>query len=188
MPVESSFGMHLIQLIERRGNEYNSRHIIIKPKATEADLQLAVGFLDSLRNEILADSITFEEAAKQYSDDQGTNSNGGFISGPYGSNRIPASNIDPGLYFAIDAMKEGEISKPESLQVDAETKVARMIYFKRKIPPHRANLNQDYEKLKAATTQMKKAQRKISYLAEKMEEVYIQVDPEFNRCGIIKKN
>ena len=188
MPVESSFGMHLIQLIERRGNEYNSRHIIIKPKATEADLQLAVGFLDSLRNEILADSITFEEAAKQYSDDQCTNSNGGFISGPYGSNRIPASNIDPGLYFAIDAMKEGEISKPESLQVDAETKVARMIYFKRKIPPHRANMNQDYEKLKAATTQMKKARRKISYLAEKMEEVYIQVDPEFNRCGIIKKN
>lgn len=188
MPVESSFGMHLIQLIERRGNEYNSRHIIMKPTPSETDVQQSVAFLDSLRKEILADSITFEEAAKQYSDDSGTNSNGGFISGPYGSNRIPAANIDPTLYFAIDAMKEGEISRPVAIQADAETRAARMIYFKRKIPPHRANMSQDYEKLKAATTNMKKVQRKISYLQEKMEEVYIQIDPEFNRCGIIKNN
>lgn len=187
MPVESSFGIHLIQLLERRGNEYNSRHIILKPKPTEADLQKSVRFLDSLRQEILADSITFEEAAKQYSDDASTNTNGGFIAGPYGANRVPANSIDPRLYFAIDVMQEGEISKPEAVEVDAQTKAARMIYFKRKIPPHRANLNQDYEKLKAATTQMKKAQKKLDYLNEKMEEVYIEIDPEFNRCGIIKK-
>ena len=188
MPVESSFGMHLIQLIERRGNEYNSRHIIMKPKPTEADVNKSIALLDSLRKEILADSITFEEAAKQYSDDASTNTNGGFISGPYGSNRIPATSIDPTLYFAIDAMQEGEISKPVAIQADAETRAARMIYFKRKIAPHRANMSQDYEKLKAATTNMKKVQKKLSYLAEKMEEVYIQIDPEFNRCGIIKNN
>lgn len=188
MPVESSFGIHLIQLIERRGNEYNSRHIIIKPKPAEADVQKSVRFLDSLRQEILADSITFAQAAKQYSDDPSTSSNGGFISGPYGANRIPASSIDPTLYFAIDAMQEGEISKAEAVQVDAETRAARIIYFRKKIPPHRANLSQDYEKLKAATTQMKKAQRRQEYLLEKMGEVYIEIDPEYNRCGIIKKN
>lgn len=185
MPIESSFGIHLIQLIERRGNEYNSRHIIMKPKPSEADVQASMNFLDSLRKEILADSISFERAAQQYSDDASTSSNGGYISGPYGANRIPAANIDPTLYFAIDAMKEGEISKAASIQADAETKAARIIFFKRKIPPHRANLNQDYEKLKAATTQMKRAQKKLDYLREKMQEVYIQIDPEFNRCDII---
>lgn len=188
MPVESSFGIHLIQLLERRGNEYSSRHIIMKPKPSEADVQKSMRLLDSLRQEILADSITFEEVAKQYSDDSSTKSNGGFIAGPYGGNRIPATNIDATLYFAIDAMKEGEISKAEAIQADAETRAARIIYFKRKIPPHRANMNQDYEKLKAATTQMKKAQKRITYLQEKMEEVYIQLDPEFNRCGIIQNN
>lgn len=187
MPIESSFGIHLIQLVERRGNEYNSRHIIMKPKASDADIQASMKFLDSLRNEILADSISFELAAQQYSDDPSTSSNGGFISGPYGSNRIPAANVDPILYFAIDALKEGEISKAESFQADAETKAARIIFFKKKIPPHRANLNQDYEKLKAATTQMKKAQKKLDYLREKMLEVYIEIDPEFNRCNITDK-
>lgn len=185
MPIESSFGIHLIQLIERRGNEYNSRHIIMKPKPSEKDLQASIRFLDSLRNEILADSISFEQAAQQYSDDASTSSNGGYISGPYGANRIPAANIDPTLYFAIDAMKEGEISKAATVQADAETTAARIIYFKRRIPPHRANLNQDYEKLKAATTSMKRDQKKLDYLREKMQEVYIEIDPEFNRCKII---
>lgn len=76
MPIESSFGIHLIQLIEKRGNEYNSRHILIKPKASEADFERASASLDSLRTLISADSITFEEAAKQFSDDQGTKVNG----------------------------------------------------------------------------------------------------------------
>ena len=104
----------------------------MKPQATEPDVQKSMRFLDSLRNEILADSISFEVAAQQYSDDNSTSSNGGYISGPYGANRIPAASIDPTLYFAIDAMKEGEISKAASVQVDAETHAARIIFFKRK--------------------------------------------------------
>ena len=185
MPIESSFGVHIIQLIERRGNEYNSRHIIMRPRASEADVQKSLRYLDSLRNEIMADSISFEEAAKQYSDDQGTKANGGFISGPFGSNRVPAESIDPTLFFKVDVMKEGEISKAEAVQLDPETKAARIVYFKRKIPPHRANLRDDYERLKSATTQMKRAQKRLDYLKQKMLEVYIQIDPEYNRCGII---
>ena len=85
-------------------------------------------------------------------------------------------------------MKEGEISLPSRLQVGPGSKdeVVRIIYFKKRVPPHRANLSDDYEKLKAATTQLKKGQRRTDYLAEKMKEVYLEVDPEFNRCNIIK--
>lgn len=185
MPFESSFGVHITQLIEKRGNEYNSRHIILIPKPNQEDIQEAVQFLDSLREEIIAEKISFEEAAKQYSDDESTKVNGGFLSGQFGSLRIPANGLDPELYFEVDKMKEGEISKATTVQVSADEQVARIIYYKRRIAPHRANLSEDYEKLKAATIQMKKAQKRQEYLQDKMKEVYIEVAPEYNRCGII---
>lgn len=184
MPVESSFGIHLIQLVEKRGNEYSSRHIIITPKPTEQDILDAEKLLSDLRNQILADSISFEEAAKLYSDDEGTKVNGGFISGQFGT-RIPADQLDPELFFEVDKLKEGEISEPAKVQVSADSQVARIIYFKRKVPPHRANLTDDYEKLKAATTQMKRAEKRFDYLQEKMKEVYLEIDKEYERCGII---
>ena len=186
MPVESSFGIHLIQLIEKRGNEYNSRHIIKMPKPNEEDLKEAEAFMMELREDILNDTISFEAAAQKYSDDERTKSNGGFLSGQFGSLRIPADNIDPELFFEIDKLKEGDISMPQRVNVGPDTDVIRLIYYKKRIPPHRANLNDDYEKLKAATTQLKKGQRRTEYLAEKMKEVYLEVDPEFNRCDIIK--
>lgn len=186
MPVESSFGLHLIQLIEKRGNEYSSRHILITPKPTTQDVANAATYLDSLRNQILADSISFEEAAKLYSDDPSTKVNGGFYADQFGSLRIPAKALEPELFFAIDKMKEGEISKPEMIEVGSDAKVARIIYYKKKLPPHRANLRDDYEKLKAATTAMKKSLKRSEYIQEKMKEVYLEIDPVYNRCGIIK--
>ena len=183
-PFESTFGVHITQLIEKRGNEYNSRHIILMPEPNEEDIQDASNFLDSLRMEILRDSISFEEAAKEYSDDENTKVNGGFIAGQFGSQRVPANGLEPELYFEIDKMKEGEISSPQIVLV-GEDKVARIIYFKKRYPPHRANLNDDYEKLKAATIQTKKALERQDYLQEKMKEVYIDVATEYNRCGIV---
>ncbi len=82
-------------------------------------------------------------------------------------------------------MQEGDISEPQTVLV-GESKVARIIYYKKRMPPHRANLTDDYEKLKAATTQMKKSLKRAEYLEEKMQEVYLELDPVFNRCGIIK--
>ncbi len=185
MPIESQFGIHIIQLVEKRGNEYQSRHIIMTPKPNEQDIQDAVGFLDDLRNQIIADSVTFEEAAKLYSDDRSTKASGGFFADQFGSLRIPADNLEPELFFEIDKLKEGEISKAQKVQVGADSQVARIIYYKRRVAPHRANMTDDYEKLKAATTQMKKSIKRTEYLQEKMKEVYLEVDAEYNRCGII---
>lgn len=186
MPVESSFGIHLIQLIEKRGNEYDSRHIILMPKPNAQDIQDAVDFLNNLREEILADSVSFEEAAQQYSDDLGTKSNGGFLQGQFGSLRISADGIEPGLFFEIDKLKEGEISKAQKVQVSATSEAARIIYFRKKVPPHRANLSDDFEKLRAAAVSVKKTEKRMEYLEDKMKEVYLEIDPEYNRCGIIK--
>jgi peptidyl-prolyl cis-trans isomerase SurA len=187
MPVESSFGIHLIQLLGRRGNEYDTRHIIIVPKPSEQDLQDVKNSLDSLRNAINTGSISFEEAAQQFSDDEGTKRNGGFISGPTGSNRIPADNMDPTLFFALDSLEVGQISRPSFVQLPNSVAI-RILYFKKEIPPHKANLKDDYEKLKNATMQMKKGEKRNEYLDAKILEVYIEIDPEYNRCGIIKNN
>ena len=186
MPVESSFGIHLIQLIEKRGNEYDSRHILKTPKPSEEDIQKAEDFMKELRQEILLDSISFEAAAQEHSDDNRTNTNGGFLMGQFGSLRVPADEIDPDLFFEIDKMKEGEISMPARLKLGPDTEVIRMIYFKKRVPPHRANLKDDFEKLKAAATQLKKGKRRAEYLAEKMKEVYLEIDELYNRCNIIK--
>ncbi|WP_165899498.1 peptidylprolyl isomerase [Roseivirga ehrenbergii] len=184
MPVVSQFGIHLIQLIEKRGNEYDSRHILITPKPTEQDIQRTSNELDSLRTLILSDSITFASAAKQFSDDEGTKVNGGFLTGQFGTNKISAENLDPTMFFIIDEMSEGDISKPEIIEMMDGSKAARIIYYKSKVGPHRANMTDDYEKLRAATLGMKKDQKRSEYIKEKMKEVYVMVDPEFNRCGI----
>lgn len=186
MPVESSFGFHLIQLLEKRGNEYETRHIIMTPKPNEADFAKAAKILEDLRNKILTDSISFEQAALLISDDESTKVNGGFYADQFGSLRIPANSLDPELFFVIDKMEEGDISEPQTVEVGPDTKVTRIVYYKRRLPPHRANLSDDYEKLKAATTQMKKSLKRAEYIEEKMQEVYLELDPVFNRCGIIK--
>ena len=184
MPIESQFGFHLIQLIEKRGNEYNSRHILMIPKPSSEDTQTAMNFLDSLKVEIDEGNITFEEAAREFSDDKNTNANGGFIQGQFGSLRVPAAGLDPELFFTIDQMKEGEISNATKVKMAADVEVARLIYYKKRIPPHRANMSDDYEKLRAATLQMKKALKRQEYLAEKLLEVYLDIDPEYKRCNI----
>lgn len=184
MPIESQFGFHLIQLIEKRGNEYNSRHILMIPKPSSEDTQIAMNFLDSIKVEIDEGNITFEEAAREFSDDKNTNANGGFIQGQFGSLRVPAAGLDPELFFTIDQMKEGEISKATKVKMAADVEVARLIYYKKRIPPHRANMSDDYEKLRAATLQMKKALKRQEYLAEKLLEVYLDIDPEYKRCNI----
>lgn len=188
MPVESQFGFHLIQLIDKRGNEYNSRHILITPKPTIEDTKDAMNFLDSLKTEIEESNITFEEAAKEYSDDKQTSANGGYFQNQqFGSYRIPAAQLDPELFFAIDKMKEGEISTPEKVQVSADTEIARIIYYKKRVPPHRANMSDDYEKLRAATLEMKKVLKRQEYLEEKLLEVYLEIDPEYKRCNIVNE-
>ena len=110
MPFESPFGMHVMQLMERRGNEYNSRHILIAPKPSENDLKNATRYLDSLRTLIVADSISFEKAAKEYSDDVATKGNGGYFSDQEGGVNLTVDELDPIVFFKLDSMDIGKIS------------------------------------------------------------------------------
>ena len=156
MPVETQFGFHLIELQEKRGNTFKSRHILITPQPNQADYTRAENYLDSLRTMITLDSITFQAAAKEYSDDQQTSSAGGFFQDETGALRLPAEQLDPNIFFTIDTMAIGNITKPIRFQQPDGTYAYRIIYYKDRIKPHQADLDVDYQKISAAALARKK--------------------------------
>lgn len=184
-PVETQFGFHLIQLIERRGNTYNSRHILIIPKPSTGDIDDAKNFLDSLRTSVIVDSMRFEVYAKEHSDDQLTAGNGGFFSDATGAMRVSVEELDPTLFFTIDTMAVGSITKPMEYRMADGTDAVRIIMYKNRVAPHQANLLQDYQKIRAATVANKRNQIMSKWFKDAQGEVYIHVDPEYESCRIL---
>ncbi|MDB5272424.1 MAG: surA [Chitinophagaceae bacterium] len=185
--VESEFGYHIIQLIERRGAEYNTRHILIKPGSSLRDLSHAENFLDSLRTMILRDSITFEKAAKEYSIEKTTKNNGGMFLDESGSSRIPMEKIDPGVFFVIDTIQVGGISRPVRFRTEDNQEAVRIIYYKTKIPAHQANLKDDYQKIHNATMDEQKNTAINKWFDKTKGEVYIDIEPDYDSCNLLKK-
>ncbi|WP_339813344.1 peptidylprolyl isomerase [uncultured Imperialibacter sp.] len=188
MPVETDFGFHIIQLVERRGNTYNSRHILMIPVPSPADIKASRDYLDSLKTQIEAKTITFEKAAKEYSDDKATASDGGFLLDGTGAPRVSVEEIDPVLFFTLDTMKVGNITAPIDYRLDDGTQALRLIYYKDKVPPHQANLEQDFQKIYQATLSAKKNKILSEWFRKAQGDVYIDVDPEFDFCNLLKEN
>lgn len=185
MPFKSDFGFHIMQLIERRGNEYNSRHILISPKPSADDLKNASDFLDSLRTLIINDSITFEKAAKEYSDDP-TKSNGGFFSDQDNGTKLMVDELDPVIFFKIDSMKVGDISKPIAYRTDDGKDAVRILYYKSRIPPHLASLDDDWNRIQKATLSEKKNNVLQKWFQKAQRDVFISIDPAYDYCGILQ--
>lgn len=183
--VESVFGFHFIQLISRHGNCFNSRHILIKPEKTQKDMDDAVNKLDSIRSLILADSMTFAKAAYKFSDDPQTKQNGGQLYNPQtGTNRVPLESLDPTLFFTIDTMSIGSISKPIVTQINGES-AAIIIYYKSKTRAHVANLKDDYQMISNAALAEKKNKELNDWFTKSKEELYITIDPKYNHCHVL---
>ncbi len=177
--VETEFGFHIIKLVGRRGNTINAKHILVKPVITEADMKKTMNELDSIRTIILRDSIPFEQAVRLYSDKKSESyNNGGQVLNPQkGTTYFETKDLEPEVFFAIDDLKVGEISKPiESVAQDA-TKYYRLIKLKSRTEPHKANLKQDYAKIQAAAKELKKNLKFNEWLEMKMPKAYIEIDP-----------
>ena len=185
MPFESDFGMHIMQLIERRGNEYHSRHILIAPKPSPDDLKSASDFLDSLRNLIKLDSIKFEKAAKEYSDDVATKGNGGFFTDQDGGLQIAVDELDPVVFFKVDSMSVGDISNPLVYRTNEQKDAVRIIFYKSRIPPHQASLQEDYHRIQMATLNEKKNRILEKWFNKARQDVFISLDQSYDFCGIL---
>ena len=184
-PFESPFGFHIMQLIGRRGNEYASRHILMNPVPSDRDVKDAERFLDSVRNLIIHDSIKFERAARELSDDSETKSRGGYFADPSGGSKISTKDIDPVVYFTIDTMKVGNISRPVVYRTDDGKSAVRIIYFKTKFPPHQANLREDWYRIQAAAMAQKKDKVLDKWFGKAKGDVFISIDPALRGCRII---
>lgn len=186
MPFETAFGMHIMQLIDRRGNEYNSRHILISPKPSEEDLKRAANYLDSLRTLIVNDSMTFEKAAKEFSDDIATKGNGGYFSDVDGGTQIPVEDLDPVVFFNIDTMKVGQISKPLVYRTNEGKDAVRILYYKSRIPPHQASLEQDYHRIRSVALNEKRNKVLQKWFEKARRDVFIDIDRNYDYCGLLE--
>jgi peptidyl-prolyl cis-trans isomerase SurA len=185
MPFESSFGIHIMQLLDRRGNEYHSRHILISPKPSANDIAKATRYLDSLRTLIVNDSIKFERAAKDFSDDVATKGNGGFFADDDSNTKILVDELDPVVFFNVDTMKVGTISKPITYRTDQGKDAVRIFYYKTRIPPHVASLEEDWTRIQGATLNEKKDKILQKWFAKARKDVFISIDSTYDYCGIL---
>jgi peptidyl-prolyl cis-trans isomerase SurA len=185
-PFESPFGFHVMQLLDRRGNEYASRHILLSASPSAEDVARTGKFLDSLRQKIVKDSINFEQAAKEFSDDDGTKGRGGYFTDADGGTKISLKDLDPVIYFTIDTMKVGQITKPIAYRTDDGKEGSRILYFKTKLPPHQANLKDDWHRMQAAALGEKRDKALDKWFAKARNDVFINIDPEYKGCKILE--
>ncbi|TAF31786.1 MAG: peptidylprolyl isomerase [Cytophagales bacterium] len=185
-PVESEFGFHLIQLIERRGNRFNSRHILLTPKPDKGDFDFTQKFLDSLRRDIQAGKYTFEEAVKAHSDDKSSRTQGGVKLNPQtGSNKLTIEDLDYTLFKTIDTMKINQVSSViKSRTVDGKD-AFKLILYKKKIEAHEASFERDYEKIYQATLENEKNDKINRWFENAIENLYIDIAPEYKKCDVL---
>jgi len=185
MPIETQFGYHIIQLIEKRGNLFNSRHILLQPEFSDKDISNTINFLDSLKELSNQDSITFEELARKHSDDKFTSSFGGYFTDAMGGENVLVEELDPVIFFTIDTMDVGDISVPFESRTDDGKLAYKLIYYKQKIPPHLGNLESDYQRFRTFSLNKKQNEELNEWFEDAKSEVFIKIDPEYNSCGIV---
>lgn len=188
--IETEFGYHFIQLIERRGNSVRARHVLIKPEITQSDLDKTKILLDSVRQLITIDSLSFENAVKKYSvKSVPSYANGGRVKNQNSNNTFfAADDLDPDTYFAIYDLKPGAISKPMLITMPDGKKAYRLIQLNSTSKPHKANLKEDFDKISNFAKESKKNEYFLNWLKTKRTETYIYTDPLFSYCKTAENN
>lgn len=188
-PVETEFGFHILQMLDRKGNSIKVRHILIVPEITKDDEIRARNKLDSIRNLILADSISFEQAVKKFSDKKTPSySNNGRLRNPSsGSNLFEITELDPDTYFAIEPLKPGELTEVMEVKGFGNEKKYRILKLISKSKPHKANLNEDYDKISYFAKESKRSQYFNDWLQKKIESTFIEVYPVFGNCPTLER-
>ncbi len=184
--VETPDGFHIIEVIEKKGDMFNARHILLKPEYTSEDRDRGFHVLDSLRTELNNEAVTFELAARFYSEDAATKTNGGKMSDPYtGSSYFEIDQLKPQDYTAIKSLEVGQISEPfESL--DNEGRDGNLVYkivkLDKIIPAHPASFTNDYNLLLGSARMEKQNKAIDEFIASKIKSTLIIIDPLFKDC------
>lgn len=182
--VQTEYGYHIIQLIEKKGERINCRHILLRPRISANDKIRAIERLDSIRGLIVSDSIQFEQAVIQYSEDKNTVMNAGLMINPNtGSSRFEYQELAPEIAKQIYNLKEGELSQP-FVMMDAQKnrEVCAIVRVNKKTDVHRANLKDDFQAIKAMLEQKMSADFIHNWILKKQQTTFVQIDPEWQGC------
>ena len=181
--VETQYGFHILQLVERRGNTINVRHILMQPKTSSADLLRARITLDSLASEIRKGNITFDSAAEKYSDGV-SRKQGGIVTNPQtGNNRFAKEELAR-LYPGIGV----EISNASAITTDDNKSAYCLLKVVKKIPAHRANLDDDYDRIFNAALQNAKTEKIVDWCNRMVKTTYIHIADEYKDCTNFRVN
>lgn len=177
---KTEYGYHIVQLIERRGEEVDVRHILMSPKISPVDLNEAKIFLDSIKVIVQETDLTFAKAAQEYSDDKETKFNGGALINPNtGDNKFEMSHLDRTLAVSIDKMNVNEISAPTYLKLPDGKEAYRLLYLKKKTLAHTANLKEDYKRIQDLTRESKYTKAMENWIKKEIQTTYIKLTPEY---------
>ncbi len=192
--VETEYGFHIIQLIEKRGDRINCRHILLRPKVSDADLIKSINRLDSVRTDILNKRFTFEEAAPYLSQDKDTrNSRGVMVNENTRTPRFEMAHLPQEIAKAVDTLKVGEISKPFIMKDPKRQRdIVAIVKLSNRIDAHKANLAEDYQLIKGMYEGAAKTKIINQWIEKKINDTYIRVedgwrDCEFEHSGWLKK-
>lgn len=186
--VESEYGFHIIQLIEKRGDRINCRHILLKPKVSDKSMIEATLKLDSIAEDIKSGKFAFEEAATYLSYDKDTRNNKGLMvnsnhdSRYGGTSKFEMQELPQEVGIAVKDLKPGEISKPFTMINAKQKEVVAIVLLKSKIEGHKANLSEDYQVLKSIVEGRKREDILKEWLTKKQKETYVRINENWRNC------
>lgn len=190
--VETQYGYHIIQLIEKRGDRINTRHILLRPKVSDAELSNSLNRLDSLRNDIVAGKFTFEEATIVSQDKDTRNNHGRMVNENTTSTRFEMSQLPQEVAKQINNMEVGDIS-PAFIMKDPkrDRDIVAIVKLTARIPAHRANMADDYQVIKNMYENATRQKMVKDWIAKKIKDTYVKIednwiDCEFENAGWLK--
>ncbi len=183
--VESQYGYHIIQLIEKRGDRINTRHILLRPKVSDKDLTDAVNRLDSVRSDIVdSNKFTFEQAVAYLSQDKDTHNNRGImVNQQNGTPRFEMADLPQEVAKMVNGLEVGEISKP-FVMIDPKLnrEVVAMVKLSNRIDGHKANMAEDYQKIKDMFEEKQREELLKRWLENKIKDTYVRIEEGWRNC------
>lgn len=186
--VQTEYGFHIIQLIEKRGDRINCRHILLKPKVSDKELNECLTRMDSLYTDLTAKKFTFEEAATFISADKDTRNNKGLMVNPkfesnnHGTPKFEMSELPQEIGKMVYTMQVGEISKPFTMINDKQKEVVAIVKLKSRVEQHKANISDDYQALKAIVEARKREELLNNWIVKKQKSTYVRISEGWRNC------
>ena len=184
--VETEFGFHIIQLIDKRGERINVRHILLKPRVTREDIDKASQQLDTLANDIREGKVTFDDAATYVSDDKDTKSNHGVmanvINGMVRTSKFRMQDLPTEVARAVESLQVGELSKPFEMINSRGKKVCAIVKLKSRVDSHRATITEDFQTLKDIVLGKRREQMLNDWVATKLKNTYVRMNDNYKDC------